>query len=511
MTADAALALTPETNLCGTASSAVAVGAAQWNGWGFDLDNSRYQPEPALRAADVPKLGVKWAYGFQGGAANGQPTIVDDRLFVTSTAGRVYSLDAKTGCTYWTYDASTGVHTTITIGELAAIKVIPQPKERRSRRSHRRHHSFGKLLAHVETIKPPSAAFFGDDSGTVYALDAQHGTLLWKTRVDSHPFARIVGAPTLYKGHLYVPMSSSEDAAAHPGASCCTFRGSIAALDIFTGQVLWKTYTVADQPGVTAASAGVAIGTSPTVDVKRGLLYVGSGNAYNGENLLTAHAILAFDIFDGKLVWTRSLGSKDAAVNDAGIVSAPILRTVARGKQILLATRQNGVVYALDPDRAGDIVWQTPIPESDAANPNALLIAGPAADHRNFYTGLEGLTAYSLNTGSKRWSMPIAKHGCAWGETNCRQISGQAVTVMPGIAFSGSLDGHLRAYSTNDGKIVWDFDTAREFVTVNGIKASGGSLDAAGPSIVNGILYVNSASELAGAQPGNALIAYSLK
>src|ERR1700733_1358833 len=98
--------LLPEKNLCSSRSEPVALGSVQWNGWGKDLSNTRYQPEPAIRAIDVPKLALKWAFGFQGGAEFGQPTMVDDRLFVASSNGRIYALDAKTGCAYWTFDAT---------------------------------------------------------------------------------------------------------------------------------------------------------------------------------------------------------------------------------------------------------------------------------------------------------------------------------------------------------------------------------------------------------------------
>src|ERR1700722_6260908 len=101
-------------NACPNAAGAVALGSVQWNGWGRGLDNTRYQPEPAIRASDVSKLALKWAVRSPsndpkpGGAEFGQPPGVDERLFLTGAAGRIYSLDAKTGCTYWTYDAAAG-------------------------------------------------------------------------------------------------------------------------------------------------------------------------------------------------------------------------------------------------------------------------------------------------------------------------------------------------------------------------------------------------------------------
>src|SRR5882762_3320760 len=267
----------PEDISCPSPAGPVALSNAQWNGWGRGLDNTRYQPEPAIRASDVAKLAVKWAFGYQNGTEFGQPTVVDERLFVTSSSGRIYSIDAKTGCTYWTYDAAAGSRTAVTIGELARARVAALPRRLK------------RTLTHLDVIKAPSAAFFGDDTGAVYALDAQKGTLLWKTQVDVHPMARIVGAPTLYNDRLYVAVASTEDsAAANPSYSCCTFRGSVVALDIASGRTLWKSYTVLEEPQPTRKSsggiqefgpAGAAISSSPTIDGKRNVLYVEIGRA----------------------------------------------------------------------------------------------------------------------------------------------------------------------------------------------------------------------------------------
>ena len=158
--------LTPERNPCASRAEPVATGSAQWNGWGRDLDNTRYQPEPAIRATDVAKLALKWAFGYQSGTEFGQPTVVDGRLFISSSAGRIYALDAKSGCTYWTFDAPAGSRTAIFIGELGQSKRAVLPKKLK------------RTLAHLDVIKAPSAAFFGDDTGAVYALDAQKLSLI---------------------------------------------------------------------------------------------------------------------------------------------------------------------------------------------------------------------------------------------------------------------------------------------------------------------------------------------
>lgn len=538
--------LAPETNICADPPLPVAVGTAQWNGWGRDSDNSRYQPEPALRATDVPKLAVKWAYGFHSGMVYGQPAVVDGRLFVTSSSGRVYSLDAMSGCTYWTFDAAAGTRTAMSVGELAPSKQVRE--RRRSRRKN----------AHIEVLKAPSAVFFGDDSGAVYALDAMRGTLLWKTQADSHPLARITGAPTLYKNRLYVPVSSSEEGVAlNPAYGCCTFRGSVVALDMATGSVVWKSYTIAEEPKPyrkTAAGvqlfgpAGVAVWSAPTIDAKRGALYVGTGNSYTDIDAPLADSIVAFNLEDGKLLWVSQatprdnwiVGCTSAAVPscppalqcqgggerncpltvgpDWDFGSSPILRNLGNGKQIIVAGQKSGVEYGLDPDHGGNVLWQTAVGDGGAVGG---IKWGPAADHRNVYVAVAeffahpgtpsgGLTAVDLATGVKRWHSTAILPVCAWGERNCSAAQGQAVTVMPGIVFSGAMDGHLRAYSTIGGKIIWDFDTAKEFAAVNGIKASGGSLDHGGPVIVNGMLYVNSGYGRFYGQPGNVLLAFSV-
>lgn len=493
-------------NACPNPAGPVALGSVQWNGWGRSLDNGRYQPEPAIRATDVVRLALKWAYGFQSGAEFGQPTVVDDRLFITSSTGRTYSLDAKTGCTYWTYDAAAGSRTAVTIGELARAKVAALPRRLK------------RTLAHLDVIKAPSAVFFGDDSGAVYALDAQKGALLWKTQIETHPSARIVGAPTLYKERLYVAVSSTEEAAiANPNYSCCTFRGSVAALDIASGRILWKRYTILEEPQPTRKNgagiqefgpAGAAIASSPTIDVKRNVLYVASGGSANGLEQSLTDAVAAFDLTDGKLRWVKQLLRPDAGTAGAGFLSSPVLRTLGTGNQILMVGQKSGAVYGLDPDHGGDILWQTKV--ADAAGGGVAW--GSAADRRNFYVAVSGLlaqpanasgslTALDMTTGAARWHKPSPEPACSWGERNCAHAQAQAVTVMPGGVFSGSMDGHLRAYSTIDGKILWDYDTAKDFQTKNGIKAGGGPLDHGGATIVNGTVYVTS---------GNALLAFSV-
>ena len=510
----ATAALAPEKNTCPMRADPVALGTALWNGWGRDIDNSRYQPEPALRASDVEKLKLKWVYGYQGGAGMGQPTIVDGRVFTNSSSGRVYAIDAKTGCTFWTFDAAVGSRTAVSIAELGQEKRAKIPRKLK------------RSLAHLDVIKAPAAVLFGDDSGAVYALDAQRGTLLWKTQVDSHPLARISGAPTLYNERLYVSMSSTEDVqAAIPGYACCTFRGSVTALDVASGKILWKSYTVLEEPAPTRKSAqgvqefapaGAAVSTAPTIDAKRRLLYVGTGPSMTSVEQSLTDAIAAFDLEDGRLRWVKQL-TRSGELPLSSFLSSPVLRTLSTGNQIILAGQKSGVVYGLDPDHGGEILWQTHLGGSaggaaTAASGSGGIAHGLAADHRNVYAALTGtlaqpandsgsLTALDLKTGIARWHVATPPAACSWTDGPCLHGGSQAVSVMPGSAFEGTLDGHLRAYSTIEGKVQWDFDAGRNLQTLNGIMARGGPLDHGGATIVNGAVYVNS---------GNALLVFTV-
>ena len=290
---DAVLA-TPETNLCAAKQPLQPPSdvKGQWNGWGRDLDNSRYQPNPGLTAADLPKLKLKWAFGYRGSSVYGQPTVVGGRVYVTSVTGRVYALDAKTGCVYWTYDAKAPVRTAASIATVTGAGAVER-----------------QLI------------FFGDDTAFVYALDAADGKLIWSKRLDNHVVARISGAPVFYNQRLYVPVSSLEELAAMvPGYECCKFRGSVAALAAKDGSVIWQTYTIDKlaQPSRKSKTgvqlygpAGAAVWSAPTIDPKRNRLYVGVGNSYTDETAPRANSITAFDLDSGKIVWSNQLAARD--------------------------------------------------------------------------------------------------------------------------------------------------------------------------------------------------------
>ena len=499
-------------NLCSKPGAPVSLSAPQWNGWGRDLDNSRFNPNPGLSAADVPRLKVKWAWRHPGPMATGQPTIIGNRLYVTTEVGQIYCLDAQTGCTYWTFEAGAAVRVAMSVGRISAGS--------RSR----------------------YAVYFGDEKSTVQAVDATTGKLIWKTKVEDHFLSRITGSPILHQNRIYVPISSFEETAGRDAKyECCKFRGSLVALNSNTGKVIWKSYTVQDPPKPFKKNssgtqmygpAGGAIWSAPTLDLKRRLIYVGSGNSYTDVDTAHSDAIIAFDMDTGKIRWSNQVTPNDnflvgcrqpgvgncpeEAGPDYDFGSSPILRTLPNGKQILLAGQKSGVVYALDPDNKGKVIWQVKIGNGGALGG---IEWGFAADTENVYVPVAdtggrdrkpGITALKIATGEKIWHVPAPAPKCSWGTSRCMNAQSAAATLIPGVVFSGTADGRLRAYSTKDGSILWDYDTAATIGTVNGGQTRGGALDGGGPTIANGILYTNSGYGRLIGQPGNLLLAFTV-
>jgi polyvinyl alcohol dehydrogenase (cytochrome) len=498
---------------CPGGDEPVRASATSWIGWGRDLENSRYQPNPGLSVPDIATLKLKWAFALPGTMAYGQPVIAGRHLFMTSQQGRIFSLNANTGCTYWSAEVGAGVRTAIQIG------VIPTGAGSRS------------------------ALFFGDDKSYVQALDAATGELLWRTKVEEHALAHITGSLALYEGRLYAPVSSMEEGAGLRDAyPCCTFRGSVVALDARSGDILWKAYTISRAPqrlGKSLAGvqrygpAGAAVWSAPTIDVKRRLLYVGTGNAYTEPPDSGSDAIVAINLDNGTEQWTAQLtpgdnfligcsgaphGSCPTPVGpDHDFGSSPILHALPDGRQLILAGQKSGVIYALDPYDRGRVLWKTQVGVGGALGG---IQWGSAADERNVYVpvsdvlagerGKPGLTAVDIRSGEVVWRAAAPKVSCSWGGKGCTNAYSSAVSAIPGVVFAGSMDGHLRAYSAADGQCLWDYDTAHSYDAVNGASAAGGSLDGSGPVIANGVLYVTSGYGRFVGQPGNVLLAFTV-
>jgi polyvinyl alcohol dehydrogenase (cytochrome) len=491
---------------------------AVWNGWSPSLANTRYQSadQAGLSLAQVPRLKLKWVYGYDGDiVAFSQPTVLGRYLFVGSAGGMVQALRLDSGCVEWMYQATGGVRN--------AMRVAP--------------------------LGDKHALLFGDQVGWFYALDAETGRLLWKKRPEIHEAVRLTASSVAYKDLVYVPVASWEENRPSDSAyPCCTFRGSVVAYRIKDGTQVWKTYTIRDKPKVTGKNeagveqwgpSGASVWSAPTIDPKRGVLYVTTGDNFSAPASDMSDSILALELYTGRIVWSKQTTPGDIWTSgcnqknncpgpDYDYGSSALLEKIDGGRDVLLAGQKSGVVYALDPDKKGEILWQVRVAEGGI---NGGVQWGMASDGQRVYAATSdivrdtakkdpldptpaaldpkhggGLTALRIGTGEKVWYTPPAACGSRPG---CSPAQAGAVTAIPGVVFSGSLDGHLRAYSAEEGKILWDFDTVRQYETVNGVRANGGALNGPGAVVVGGMVFVNSGYGRNGVLAGNVLLAFA--
>ena len=487
--------------------------SAAWNGWGADMANTRFQPASAagLTAAQVPQLKLKWAFGYPTGvSSNGQPTIASGRVFVGSDNGFVYSLDAKTGCVYWSFESGSVVRNALTIGPV---------RDQGSARY---------------------AVYFGDGKANVFALDAQTGKLLWKTKADPHFIARITAGAKLYNGRLFVPVSSSEEfSSGNPDYPCCSSRGSVVALDANTGKQIWKAWVIPEdpQPYKTMANgvvlykpAGGAVWNSPTIDPVRQAVYFGTGDATTAPSPKTTDAIMAVDINTGRLLWSYQatendvfMGGCNGAVRseacpnpmgpDMDIGNSPILKTLPNGKRVLIGGTKSADIFALDPDNNGALLYRinaTGGAIGGGGRGRGSIVWGGAADDQLAYYGLggAGLAAVRQATGERVWLFtPPPPAGGGRGA----QL-GAAPTAIPGVVFEGASDGKLYAVSAADGKQLWEFNTAQDFETVNKVPAHGGAISVSGAVVAGRMVFVGSGYAVgSGASAGNVLLAFGVE
>ncbi|MEO8100215.1 MAG: PQQ-binding-like beta-propeller repeat protein [Acidobacteriota bacterium] len=475
---------------------AVSTFPGSWNGWGAGTGNTRYQRTTSITPANVGRLEVKWAFGFPGSrSVMGQPSVVGGRVFAGTDTGNVYAVDAATGCMLWSYKADAAVRTAIT----------------------------------VAPIGNRSAAFFGDGRGKVYAVDAADGKELWKSIAESHPTAKLTGAPVFFDDKLFVPVASGEEGSGGGATyACCTFRGSVVAMAAGSGRVLWRTYVIQDEPKQTGAKAngtakmgpsGAGIWSPPTIDAKRRQLYVGTGDAYSDPADKATDAIVAMDLDTGKIKWIAQDTENDVWLStcmgankpehcgpDHDFGSPPQLVTIG-GRDLLVAGQKSGNVWAHDPD-TGAVVWRSPLVEDTTAF-GGKVVWGGASDGEKAYFGLGsgGIGAVDLRNGERRWFNAIPPAATM----PTRKSHDGPIAAIPGLIFSGGWDGMLRALSAADGKVIWEYNTAREFPTVNGVAAKGGSMGSPGPVVVGDMLFV--ASGYVGVQNGvggNVLLAFKL-
>jgi polyvinyl alcohol dehydrogenase (cytochrome) len=490
-------------------------------GWGFGPDNTHFVPARVARlpSADIPRLKIKWAFAYPGAVrARSRPTFAYGALYVGSQSGTVYALDEKSGCIRWTFNTSAEVRTPV---------VIPASRSLVKR------------------------AYFGDLIGRVYAVDATTGKELWRQRVDDHPSATVTAAPVYYAGVLYVAVSSLEEGTVDPTYPCCTFRGSVVAFDAMTGRRLWQRYTIEETPqqrGVTRigtkifSPSGAAIWSTPTLDAKRGLLYIGTGNNYTGPADARSNSVLALDPKSGRIAWHWQVVAGDAwnvgcmvgldscpanSGPDADIGSGTMLATLPDGSDRLFVGLKSGMVIAIDPTRHDRALWSNRVGRGSiqggvqfgmAYDGTRLYV--PIADMSNSMDASTkardtsagdprpGLYALDPASGKLLWQS-LADDICH-ARPYCDPGILASIAVIPGAVFAGHMDGRLRAYDSDSGKVLWQYETSQDQATLGGGTAHGGTIGGGGPVIHDGVVYTNSGYGLYFHMPGNVLLAFSV-
>jgi polyvinyl alcohol dehydrogenase (cytochrome) len=495
---------------------------AQWLASGHDFANSRSQPEEVrIGPANVHSLTVKWVF-TTGGDVSATPTVSGDAIFFPDWAGNLFAVNKNTGQLIWShkmsdYDGASN----------AFSRTSPAI------------HGNDIVVGDIEV------QFVPHNGASIMAVDRKTGSLHWITRVDTHPTAQITGSPVVFGDVVYVGVSSQEEGfAIYPffglTYSCCTFRGSVVALDANSGKLLWKTYTIADNGGQPGGYSGAPVWQPPAIDPVRHQLYVGTGNNYSvPESVLTCQkqaiannnpnadctapgdlfdTALALDLADGHIRWSKRLLKYDVWTNGCIVPGAlafcpspagPDYDLGGSGPNLLAGLvgfgQKSGFYWALDPN-SGDIRWSTQVGPGGGSGG---IQWGTATDRRRVYAAISNHNSlpYTLVPRGEQitwgaWSaLDVFTGRLIWqtADPTSGATDAGAVSVANGVMYAGSSSGFMYALDAATGKILWSF-------------ASGGSVKS-GPSIVDGVLYWGSGYSVAsfgGEAGGNKLYAFSL-
>ena len=493
------------------------------NGWGINDKNHRFiaESDAGISKDSLARLQVKWVFALPDTKTpHTQPFITPDTVFIGDEPGIVYALDRETGCEKWRFDAETTVRTAL------------------------------RFVSYENNGKPHNVLTFGTAGGAVFGINPLTGQQLWRIKADAHAKTMVSGSSVDYNGVIFQPVSSWEAFwAVNPFYTCCTFRSSVIALNPASGELVWRSYMIKDEPRLVKENllwpdhygpSGAPVWSQPTLDTKRNRLYVGTGENYSSPSTDTSDAIVALDLATGEMLWHRQFLASDSwniacespldsnCPSERGVDldfgAPPILVTIG-GRDIILAGQKNGAVYALDPDQNGKLIWQHKpgtggklggihfsmgvdeargvlyVPISD--RPVTILGQNPEGEPN------PSLHAYDIASGKKIWSTP-APNICIDddGESidGCYPGLSAAVTVTENLVFAPSLDGHIRVFDAHSGAHIWDFDARGEFAAVNAKKASGGAIDLGGVYLDNGQLFVNAGYGTFDHPAGNAFI-----
>jgi polyvinyl alcohol dehydrogenase (cytochrome) len=499
--------------LAGAATKAV------WPSGGHDLANSHSNPdETKINQHNVVRLAVKWAASTHGDVS-AVSAVVNGSVYFPDWGGYLNKLDAVTGAVMWSKPIST----------------------------------YDGISGSVSRASPAvdgNTVYLGDQNGGhLLAVNASTGEPVWTTRLDDHPLAILTGGPLVYNGVVYQGVASEEDQAARdPGYPCCTFRGSIAAVDAATGKILWKTFTVPANNGVPGGySGGAVVGTTPAIDAASNTLFITTGNNYTlpqsvkdcqnaggsaGQCLSPddhIDSVLALNASTGQIKWATSVQGFDDW-NDAcmvgsdptncptnpgpgyGFDSGPNLFSIksssGHGQLVVGAGQKSGQYWELDA-ATGKILWST---AAGPGSPLGGIESGSATDGKRIYVAeanFDGIpytipSGQTITTGSWAaldpatgrilWQTPDPSQNAFGGGNDLGPVS-----VANGVVYAPSMSGRMYALDAVNGKVIWSFQAA-------------GSVNT-GAVPVNGTVYWGdgySQPDIPGSTGSNTFYAFSL-
>lgn len=517
--------------MCTGARKSPKLGApATVAGFGFDNRNYRHltAQQSGLKTADFRNFELAWALAFpRATTMRAQPAIVGSTMFLSvGDAQQLYAIDISEAqpCFKWVYTGVVPLRTGVGYGALpgSGRKVI----------------------------------FFGDVAAHLHMVDAQTGEQIWRKSVRLSHLTNATATPVLHGSRLYVPLSASEiTVGANEKHLCCTTHGAVLALDPRDGRQIWITHMMEEARPIRDRGdgqmmwgpSGAPVWNSPSIDEKRGVLYVGTGEATSAPAAKTTDAIVALALDDGKIKWVFQATENDIFLTgcmakrdglncpregqflDVDFGASTILATLANDRDVVFAGQKSGSLWALDPDAQGKVLWRR---EFGKGSPIGGIHWGIAYDGTRVFapihhfpdpaTGKDenqvpGMHAVKADSGEVLWSFE-AKPDCSGDRKerllNCNGSIGLsgAPTVIDGAVAQGSVDGFLRVFDAATGEVIYQYDTARKFDTVNGVPGKGGAIDNVSIVAANGYLFLNSGYGLmAGQTPGNVFLAFRAK
>ncbi|GAB1263247.1 outer membrane protein assembly factor BamB family protein [Aurantivibrio infirmus] len=497
-------------------------------GFGFDIKNTRYltEQQAGLNRKDFENLELAWTFAFPGVTGmRSQPAVMGNTLFLpVAENAKIYAINIENEpCLQWVYQSETILRSGAAFGEQVDGR---------------------KIIA------------TNDYGGAVHVVDASTGELLWKKQLGAYELSLGTGTPAIHQGVIYVPVSQNEIMhGAIPTYLCCKTHGMVVALDATSGKILWEAHTMEEAKPVRDRGdgqmlwgpSGAPIWNSPVIDEKRGVLYVGTGEATSAPAHKHTDAILAIDLKDGSIRWSFQATANDiylagcrrgglnceseenTVYRDVDFGASMILATRPDGTDVVLGGQKSGTLWALDPDKNGEVIWQQQFGLGSASGG---IHWGIAYDGKRVYAPINaayptrtpppggtekpGIHAVDVMTGERVWTY-AAEASCDGGRAErvrgCERRMGfsGAPTVVDGAVISGSNDALFRIFDTQTGEVLFEFDTAQDFETVNGVEGRGGSNDNATIVAKNGLLLVSSGYGLFNETPGNVLLAFRRK